>query len=723
MHKQVHMLTAFLLLFVLSFCLVESIWSWHIHPRAEVSSNTASVNRRPIRNANNKRRLIRVTIRDNDIFAKGEEESETASYWMGRANVLLERDKNATGAFLALSNVYKIDPTAKGLQRQFERCFRLSIELLILEMNDNNDKKLLVQLVQERMGLAALLIDQERYDDAGKELRLVISSLKSNEKSIGQSLFDKATSMMYRTHAASCNWKNRFQDDSMLVSILNEYRNRLDKQQHNYPRYYHPLPPLHPFEALKWPCISLDDATFIARQYAISAELEANKILSSSMKLNDTNRKSRGAKIKVGYISPDFTATHPLAFLMQNVFQYHNRTIFKVHLYSLVQAELKDNIDINATEVQAIRRGADSFVEIKCTLSSEQEIIKTVVSRIQQDELDVVIDLCGYAGTSTVATIMASIKKIIVPSPILISYMGFPGSSGSSYMDYLIADETTVIIDSSSEMQRSYYTEKIIIMPHCYFVNSHKTALPKSPNVGSISREQYGLQKDSFVFCCHSRPDKIDPITFSSWMNVLSQLNSQDEKRDAVLWLLKSGEEMEQNLRHIAEDYNLSQEALVFCDIVPRTEHLQRLKLADLFLDTPAYNAHTVGCDALYAGVPMVSLLRHSTNLRKGAEEGIVTTDKMASRVGASLLKAVGEMEEFIVPSMHSYENLMMKCVNDPVWFETARQRLRANIEDCPLFDTKRWVKNLERGLVQVVNLSASGLPTTHIVIHDDEPR
>lgn len=637
---------------------------------------------------NQQKESISTLAKSRRFSSKSEDE---AAYWLERAQASLESDNDPEDAFSALAKVYSIDPTTKGLQRTFELCFRKSIQFL---EEDENKGPTRMQIAQERMGLAALLIDQERYDDAGNELRKVVSSLEPlSSQEAYQPLYEKASSMLYRTHAASCSWQDRFQDDNSLLSILKQYRSKRRQQQYL-------LPPLHPFEALKWPCISIEDATYIAQQYSIRAEMEASTIHFPGTDQPLKEKKKDETKIKIGYISPDFTATHPLAFLMQHVFQYHNRTQFEVYVYSLVQ-QYDDKSNLDAPEVNAIRQGSDSYVELKYSASSSDYLME-IISRVQQDDLDIVIDLCGYTGTSILATILASRN---LGAPVQISYMGFPGSSGSKYMDYLVVDEVTV-----PTSLRAHYTEKLIVMPHCYFVNSHKTAV--SLSIPSIHlREQYGLPRDAFIFCCHSRADKIDPIIFTSWMLVLSQLNHMNQK--AVLWLLKSGQEMERNLRRIATKYNVTQDRLIFCTITSREEHIQRLQLADVFLDTPAYNAHTVGCDCLYAGVPMISLLMD----HKGTSTAIAT-DKMPSRVGASLLRAAG-MEEFVVPTVDAYEKLMMRCVTDPMWFGTVRQRLLTSIPSCPLFDTQWWVRNFERGLLQVARLSRSGSAPSDIIIRE----
>jgi len=267
------------------------------------------------------------------------------------------------------------------------------------------------------------------------------------------------------------------------------------------------------------------------------------------------------------------------------------------------------------------------------------------------------------------------------------------------------------------------------------------------------------------VYCCHSRPDKIDPATFRAWLRALKRVNANyssgnAKEAAAVLWLLRSGPLMERNLRSLAHrEFGPGVESsLRFCDVSPRSEHLRRLGASDVFLDTPAYGAHTVGCDALWNGVPMISLLRPTaaaaaataaaisttstttsitTTTRREEEDAATTaavpvpvnTDKLASRVGASLLRACGIGDEMIAPAMKDYEDLMVRCAADNEWYGGVREKLKRGRDGydadgydtggdkgdgdggsrgggggtAPLFDTERWVRNLERGLRRAV--------------------
>ena len=388
---------------------------------------------------------------------------------------------------------------------------------------------------------------------------------------------------------------------------------------------------------------------------------------------------------------------------MQHVFRHHNREQSQVKLYSL------SPWDTTGQEVRNIQDGSDSF-----TVLSSSKSPKELAAEIRGDELDILVDLCGYAGTDRVSQIMS-----LRPAPIQISYMGFPASSGAPYIDYLICDQVVV-----PPLLREHYTEHLIYMPHCYFVNSHATSvshlLVESDTERQELRRENDLPEDAFVFCCHSRPDKIDPSTFRTWLRALKQTR---EETNAVLWLLRSGSEMELNLRRIAkEEFQLEDKALVFCDIAPREQHLRRLGCSDLFLDTPAYNAHTLGCDTLFAGVPMISLLRP---LEEPADEEqpldplFVDTQKLASRVGASLLKAAG-LDELICGRMKDYAEVMVRCAIDKEWYDSIRNRLVESRLTCPLFDTQRWVENLELALRHVAICNTH--PTDVVIVDSKTP-
>ena len=472
-----------------------------------------------------------------------------------------------------------------------------------------------------------------------------------------------------------------------------------------------------------WPCLSLKDASDIASLYAKRAMGDFSVTSQDNLSLPRQPVRTKveavaGRKqdiirqrIKLGYISPDFTGKHPLAFLMQDVFRFHDPSLFEIYIYSPYESD-------NSPEVEKIKSSADHWTVLSPP-------VQNMADTIRSDDLDILIDLCGYTGTSLIAEVMA--HRV---TPIQIGYMGFPASTGAPFIDFMICDK--VVVPPEELSIRQYYSENCIFMPHCYFVNSHKflASSSGSSNKGvDLSRNIHGLPEEGFIYCCHSRPEKIDPITYRSWLRVLKAVRDRGVQvgnprlANAVLWLLRSGNEMERNLRQIAtQEFGLVDEALIFADNAPRDDHLNRLKVADLFLDTPAYNAHTVGVDCLSAGVPMVSLLRETTTTSQFTinDEGHVATEKLASRVGASLLKSIG-LDNCIASTMDEYEAIMERSATDHAWFSEIKTHLVNARDQSPLFDTERWVKNLEAALIEVSSPSQRMSTNFDVYVIDED--
>lgn len=710
------------------------------------------------------------------------------------------REKDADQAFATLAEAYGIDPTSTQIAALFESCLRLKVVLAeesfytwknatattttTTDAAGNAPSEAeLTNLFQDRMGLSSLFIDREEYDEAGMQLRKAIEeanywlsySLQLSDKSRSrldlsntqfahwQPSIDRAQYLLYRTNAACCHWDTYFEDGHQLSQSVS----------HNLSPSGHVQRILHPFDALKFPCISLEVASKIAQSYAARA-LESHGLIIDTKERNckqyrqrptvTVNRKDlpkQERKIRIGYISPDFTSRHPLAFLMQHVFRYHDKSQFSVYIYSL-----SSKVD-DGPEVKAIQESSDQFTYLSPSAMSPIELYQ----RMLQDELDIIVDLCGYAGTSIVAEIMAS-RCLLQQNdkhyksvgneedrntphrlPIHVSYMGFPGSVGSARIwDYSIFDQVVIPPDDEYGI-RQHYNEALVYMPQCYFVNSHKTVLGREGDGIMLANEEeriqlrskYDIHPTAFVYCCHSRPDKIDPLTFRTWMRALSTARSEyfakhSNESDSnssgngapILWLLRSGKEMEENLRQLVrtEFGERMEDALLFADVSERNEHLRRLGCADVFLDTPAYNAHTLGCDALYMGLPMISLLRdNGDNSSTMASDNQANnsmsvrstndTDKLASRVGASLLRAA-VLDDLVYPNMREYEDAMVKCAIDTEWFTSLRERLRLSISESPLFDTERWVRNLEASFMQMRTMSCNKANQfTDIIVND----
>ncbi|CAN0322176.1 unnamed protein product, partial [Discosporangium mesarthrocarpum] len=273
-----------------------------------------------------------------------------------------------------------------------------------------------------------------------------------------------------------------------------------------------------------------------------------------------------------------------------------------------------------------------------------------------------------------------------------VSYLGFCGTLGADYMQYMIADHTVI-----PDVCRQYYDENILYMPHSYFVNDHKQSARYVLDRAQLpTRQDYGLSEDTFVLANFNQIYKIDPQVFGTWMSLLKRLPN------AMLWLLRFPPAGEANIRAEARRRGVRDNQLHFTDVASKEEHIKRGYLADLFVDTPSCNAHTTGCDILWSGTPIVTMAGF----------------KMATRVASSLLKAAG-LQELIVTSLEEYEELAVALATDPERLFKIRTRLEEGRHTCPLFDTQRWVRSMEAGLAKAYERFQAGLPPADLSIED----
>lgn len=412
-----------------------------------------------------------------------------------------------------------------------------------------------------------------------------------------------------------------------------------------------PLPAVQPFHSLVYP-MTLVQMQRLAAAYALRAALNVASVdfPPPPMVVSRGVWLSPGERIRVGYVSSDF-GNHPLAHLMQSVFGLHDRSRFEVFGYSL-------SPDDGSPWRRRIQLEMEHFFDVS---NSSPEEIARLVGHVHR--IHVLVNLNGYTKGAR------NELFVLRPAPIQVSYMGFCGTMGADFIDYLIADETVVPATLAPA-----YTETIAYMPHCYFVTDHKQSAPEvlDPSL-CPTRAVYGIPEDKFVFANFNQIYKIDPKTFQVWCRLLHRVPN------SILWLLRFPPAGEANIRLAARAHGVRDDQLFFTDVAPKDEHLRRGFLADLFLDTPACNAHTTGCDILWGGVPMVT----------------VPGEKMASRVAASLLNAAG-LAECVTASLREYEELVFHLATHPERLRALRARLEATRTSMPLFDTARWVRNLE---------------------------
>lgn len=371
------------------------------------------------------------------------------------------------------------------------------------------------------------------------------------------------------------------------------------------------------------------------------------------------DKPERDNRIRLAYISADFHA-HATAFLMAGLFECHDRTKFHVTALSV------GPITQDAMQ-QRLRVGFDRFID--AANQSDTEI--AALSR----ELgsDIAIDLKGFTTNSRPGIFAAR------AAPVQVSYLGFPGTMAVEYIDYLIAD--TVVITPAD---RPAYTESIVYLPHSYQVNDRTRVIGPAP----ISRAEAGLPDTGFVFCCFNNTYKITPDVFRSWMHILGKVEG------SVLWLFEGHPAAVPNLRQAATLSGIAADRLVFAPRLPPADHLARHRLADVFLDTLPYNAHTTASDALWAGLPVLT--------RRG--------NSFAGRVAASLLIAAG-LPDLITRSREAYETAAIELATDPAKLAAIRHRLAANLPKAPLFDTPLFTRHLEAAYEAMHARYRSGLP------------
>ena len=352
-----------------------------------------------------------------------------------------------------------------------------------------------------------------------------------------------------------------------------------------------------------------------------------------------------GDRIRIGYVSGDLR-NHATGHLTAGMFERHDRSRFEVLAYSW-------NPDDGSSYRRRIAAGCDRFIDLA------GESYEQSAARMASDGVDVLVDLCGYIGGSR-AEIFA-----LRPAPLQVQWLGYPGTMGADFIDYVVADE--LIVPKELAVQ---FTESIAWLPRCYQVNDG--AQPVAHAHGS--REQAGLPPAGFVFCCFNQSYKIDSQVFGCWMRLLAAVPG------SVLWLLVGSDLARQNLRRHAAQCGIAPDRLIFTAGLPKPEHLARHGLADLFLDTWVVNAHTTASDALWAGLPVLTCAGNT----------------FASRVAGSLVRAVG-LPELVAGDRVQYEELAITLARDPARLAALRRRLAEARSKSPLFDTAGFVRDLER--------------------------
>ena len=348
-------------------------------------------------------------------------------------------------------------------------------------------------------------------------------------------------------------------------------------------------------------------------------------------------------RIRLAYCSCDFHS-HATARLMAELFERHDRGRFEV---IGVDFSEDDKSEIRARVIRAF----DQFHPVRD--KSDAEIAALMAAL----EVDIAVDLKGYT--------MGARSGIFAlrPAPLQVNYLGFPASMGAAFMDYVLADAVVLPL-----ADQQWFAETIMQLPDCYQPNDSTRPLGSPP-----SRTQAGLPEKGFVFCCFNNNWKVTPDLFTIWMRLLKAVP------DSVLWLLEDNKEAAENLRREAVARGVPAERLIFAPRATANAHLARHLLADLFLDTLPYNAHTTASDSLWAGVPLVTARGHA----------------FQGRVAASLLTAIG-LPELVTENLEAYETLALALAQGPARLAALKNKLQRNRGTAPLFDIARFTRNIE---------------------------
>lgn len=457
----------------------------------------------------------------------------------------------------------------------------------------------------------------------------------------------QAVQRLYSIASSHCDWPAKCQYSDRLDQLSTR---ALDRDETS---------PESPFACLERHT-DIDYTNRVTRSW--SRNLEA---MASGINLRFVFQTKDPGKITVGYYSNNFR-NHANAHLVSGLFERHDRDRFNVVCFSYGE-------DDGSEYRKRIEKGCDLFVDL-----SKVGIVAAAES-IYNHNVDILIDLTGYTlGNRTEVCAMR-------PAPVQVRYLGFPSSMCSDFFDYIITDK--ILTPPETQI---HYSEKFIYMPDCYQINEPLEVCAENP----FSRSHENLPEDGFVFSSFNASYKIEPIMFSLWMRVLKHVPG------SVLWLLKDNDAMVENLSGEAEEHGVDRSRLIFAEKLSKKSHLERLRLADLVLDTRIVGGHLSTSDAVRVGVPVITL------------QG----DRFISRASSTILNHVG-LPELITQSLDEYESLAVKLATHRDMWVGLKKKLAGNLLESPLFDTNRFVRHYETGLNRIWDIYLSGKKPEQIEI------
>ena len=404
----------------------------------------------------------------------------------------------------------------------------------------------------------------------------------------------------------------------------------------------------------------VDDVEF---QQKVSSIYSKDRFPKSNL-LPEIKNHPKHKKIRIGYFSGDFRE-HPVSTLTAGLYENHDRDCFEIYAFSY-GPDTNDDMNLR------IKAGVDYFHDVQ-SMSN-----KDIVLLSRSLEIDIGVDLGGYTASAKTDIFAMS------TAPIQLSYIGFLGTMGADYYDYLISDLTII-----PKKNQKHYSEKIIYLPY-FQANDSDQAY----SITNLSRKDIGLPEKGFVFCCFNNTYKFTPLTFDSWSQILKSVP------DSVLLLYASNKTAEKNLTKEITRRGIDSERIVFGKHLPIGEYLGRYKVVDLFLDTNPYNAGTTSSDALRMGLPVITCQGQS----------------FSSRMGASILKAIN-MPELITSTQKEYESKAIELAMNPQKMREIKEKLAKNIKTAPLYNTPLFTKHLESAYEKIYERYHDNLKPEHIYV------
>ena len=474
-----------------------------------------------------------------------------------------------------------------------------------------------------------------------QQLKKVDASLKSyNEAYKINPNFNFLFGKLIHTKNKLCKWET-FDED------MNSLKEKLNKNK---------------VASLPFSILSLYDSPLLQRK---TSEMYIKETFPKKNISKPITKGLANKKIRLGYYSADFY-NHAMSYLLAKLFELHDKSKFEIIAFSF-SPERDDEMS------KRISNAFDQFIKVNFKTDKE-------ISELSRElKIDIAIDLMCFTTNSRTGIFSEKC------APIQINYLGYPGTSGANFIDYIIADKNLI-----PKKNQKYYSENIIYLPNTYQVRDSTQKISNK----IFTKDELGLPKNSFVFCCFNQNYKITPSVFDIWMRLLKKVEK------SVLWLIKDNDVAVYNLKKEAEKRGVKSDRIIFAKHMPVPEHLARHKIADLFVDTFPYTAHTTCSDALWSGLPVITR----------------TGQSFASRVAGSLLNAVN-LKELITKTEKEYEDLILKLAKNPKQLKEIKNKLKKNRLKEPLFNSKLYTKKIESAYKKIYERYNSDLPLKNIEI------